>query len=289
MLPSAAELEYFLEVSNTLNLSRASERLGISQPSLSLAIRRLEQAVGTNLFIRHKHGVTLTQAGKQLLLHARQLLQDWESAKSKALASEQKIQGHFTLGCNAIIANYLVSTILPDLLENNPKLEIQLKHDVSQKITEQVINLSIDIGIATNPVKHPDLIIRKLGMDETGFWVGPGNRSLKNIYSDKAVIICTPDTMQTQSLLMQCKKKGITINRMVTTTSMEVVAKLTVKGCGVGILPTRVAKEIYPNELKQLSKMPIHSDELCLIYRNENRNIKAIQIIANAIKEFNKK
>ena len=62
MVPSAAELEYFLEVSSTLNLSRASERLGISQPSLSLAIKRLEQSVGTELFIRHKHGVTLTQA-----------------------------------------------------------------------------------------------------------------------------------------------------------------------------------------------------------------------------------
>jgi len=61
MLPSAAELEYFLEVANTLNLSRASERLGLSQPSLSLAIKRLELSIGTQLFIRHKQGVTLTQ------------------------------------------------------------------------------------------------------------------------------------------------------------------------------------------------------------------------------------
>src|SRR5690348_17265513 len=102
MLPSAAELEYFLEVSHSLNLSRASERLGISQPSLSLAIKRLEQTIGTALLIRHKHGVSLTRAGKQLLLHARQLLQYWESTKAKALASQEEIQGHFILGCNSI-------------------------------------------------------------------------------------------------------------------------------------------------------------------------------------------
>lgn len=68
MIPSVAELTYFLEVSNSLNLSRASERLGISQPSLSLAIKRLEQTIGTSLFLRHKHGVSLTQAGKQAIV-----------------------------------------------------------------------------------------------------------------------------------------------------------------------------------------------------------------------------
>jgi len=110
--------------------------------------------------------VSLTQAGKQLLLHARQLLQYWEKTKSQALASQQVVQGYFTLGCHSTIAIYLASKFLPDLLESHPKLEIHLKNDLSRKITEQVINLSIDIGIVINPIKHPDLIIRKLGTDE---------------------------------------------------------------------------------------------------------------------------
>ena len=75
---SQAELKYFLEVANTKNLSRASERLGISQPTLSVAIKRLENSIGTELLIRQKRGVALTQAGKQLLIHAKQLLQYWE-------------------------------------------------------------------------------------------------------------------------------------------------------------------------------------------------------------------
>lgn len=284
MLPSANELEYFLEISSSLNLSRAAERLGISQPSLSLAIKRLEKTVGTALFIRHKHGVSLTQAGKQLLLHGRQLLENWENIKSKTLASEQEVQGYFTLGCNTIIAIYLASAILPDLLEKHPKLEICLKHDISQKITERVINLSIDLGIVINPVKHPDLIIRKLGNDETVFWVGPGQRKIQDIHSDQAVLICVPDLLQTQSLLLKCKKMGILFNRRITTDSMEVVANLTANGCGIGILPTRAAKAMYPDDLTPLTKMPVYLDELCLIYRHENRNTKAIQAIIGAIK-----
>ena len=69
MIASPNDLIDFIELSNTLNFSRASERIGISQPSLSTAIKRLEQAIGAELFIRGKNGVSLTQAGKRLLSH----------------------------------------------------------------------------------------------------------------------------------------------------------------------------------------------------------------------------
>lgn len=283
MLPSSAELEYFQEVANSLNVSRASERLGISQPSLSLAIKRLEQSIGTELFIRHKQGVSLTPAGKQLLVHVRQLMHYWEHTKSEALASQHEIQGHFTLGCNSIIAIYMISTFLPDLLETHPKLEIHLKHDLSQRITEQVNNLSIDIGIVINPIQHPELVIRKIGNDETCFWTGNGTREIQNIHSQKAVLLCNPDLVQAQTLLMKCKKMGIVFQRIVPTESMEVIANLTANGCGIGILPTRVVKAMYPEDLHCIPKLPIYSDELCLIYRTENRNIKAIQTIVQAV------
>jgi DNA-binding transcriptional LysR family regulator len=288
MLPSAAELEYFIEVSNTLNLSRASERLGISQPSLSLAIKRLEHSIGTQLLVRHKNGVTLTQAGKQLLFHAKQLLQYWANTKSQALASHQEVQGYFTLGCHPTIAIYMVSGFLADLLENHPKLEIHLKHDISRKITEQVINLSLDIGLVINPLKHPDLIIQKLCDDEVTFWVGEGNRKIQDINSELGTIICDPDLMQTQYLLKNSKRSGIMAERIMTVNSLEVVANLIANGCGIGILPSRVAKSMYPDKIKRIPNAPVYSDELCLIYRNENRHVQAIQTIVGVIKDYYK-
>ncbi len=286
MLPSAAELEYFLEISNTLNLSRASERLGVSQPSLSLAVKRLEHSIGTPLFIRHKQGVTLTPAGKQLLRHTRQLLQDWKNTKSQALASQKEVQGYFTLGCHSTIAIHILSGFLADLLENYPKLEIHLKHDISRKITEQVINLSIDIGIVVNPFKHPDLIIKKLCTDEVGFWVGKGKRNIQDIRSTQAILLCEPDLTQTQILLKKCTKTGIAPSRIMTINSLEVIANLTANGCGIGILPARVVKSTYPDKLKKIPNTPVHTDEICLIYRSENKNIQAIQTIIHTIKDF---
>jgi len=283
MLPSPAELNYFLEIANSLNLSRAADRLGVSQPSLSLAMKRLEFAVGTNLFIRHKHGVTLTQAGKQLLLHVRQLLQFWEHTKSEALASNEEIQGYFTLGCHPSMVMQIVSEFLPALLSKYPKLEIHLKHNISRKVYEEVITLKTDIGIVVNPLNHSELTIHKLCDDEVTFWACEGQQSIQHMQSGEAILLCDPELTQTQSLLKQCKKNHIDFARIITVNSLETIAHLTAKKGGIGILPGRVAETMYPTHLQRVQKAPTYYDEICLISRNEHHDVQAIQEIIRAI------
>jgi DNA-binding transcriptional LysR family regulator len=282
MMPSPAELLYFLEVANSLNLSRASERLGISQPSLSTAIKRLEQTVGAEILIRQKRGVALTQAGKQLLAHTKQLLQYWNDTKAETLASHHEVQGSFTIGCHHSVALYYASRFMPKLLLENPKLELHLVHDISRKIVERVINLSIDIGIAINPIKHPDLIIRRIRYDEIALWTNGENNDVLDPSSKKAILIHATNLMQTQTLLSRCKKQGIHYNQIVTTENLEVIADLTANGCGIGIFPASIAAK-YPN-LKRIPNSPTYKDEVCIVYRHENREVRAIQAITIAIK-----
>src|SRR6187399_1079372 len=106
MLPSSSEIKYFLEVSTALNISRAAERLGISQPSLSLAIRRLEDTIGTDLLVRSKSGVKLTKAGERFALQARSLIEEWDKLKGSIHESEEKVSGRFIIGCHASVALY---------------------------------------------------------------------------------------------------------------------------------------------------------------------------------------
>lgn len=286
MMPTSTELCYFIEVSKSLNLSRASERLGISQPSLSLAIKRLEQTVGTPLLIRHQQGVALNQSGKQFLIHAQKLLNYWQDARSLTLASKIEVQGSYTLGCHPTIAVDIVSGFLPTLLETYPKLEIHLKNDVSRRILEQIINFKIDMGILVNPVKHPDLIINKLCTDEMTFWTIPEQRKIHDVYSGEAIVLCDPDLRQTQTLLNKGSEKGFIFDRIITMNSLEVVANMAAKGCGIGILPTLMTNTLYPKKLKRIMDAPIFSEELCLVYRNEIRSIPAIQTITTAIKNY---
>lgn len=283
MIPSPADLTYFLEVANSLNLSRAAESLGISQPSLTLAIQRLEKSVGTPVLIRHKRGVTLTKSGKQLLAHTRQLIEHWETIKAETLASNEEVQGSYVIGCHSSVALFSLPRFLTELMQAHPKLHIRLQHELSRKITEKVINLTIDIGIVVNPVRHPDLVIRQLDQDLVQFFTSPSkSHPTRNLASGSAIILCDPEMNQAQSLLKSLKKNNLSYERLIASNHLELIAQLTKAGCGVGILPTKVAKG---HGLKPIKKAPTYHDDICLLYRGENRNVKAIQAISAVIKK----
>jgi LysR family transcriptional regulator, cell division regulator len=280
-IPSPSDLTYFVEVARLLNLSRAAESLGISQPSLTMAIKRIEHAIGTEILVRHKQGVSLSIAGKQLLAHTRLLLQQWDTIKSETLASQHDVQGCFTIGCHPSVALYSLPRFMGKLMKSYPKLEIKLQHDLSRRITEQVINLKIDIGIAVNPTRHTDLIIKPLSNDKISLWRGSTESTIHDLQSGEAVLLCDPDLIQTQAILKEMKKRHMKFSRIISSNNLEVIADLTKSHSGIGILPGNVATTRH---LTPIAKSPYYEDEICLLYRGENRNVKAIQIITSAIK-----
>lgn len=279
MLPSPAEIAYFMETANTMNVTRAAERLGISQPSLSLALQRLESSIGTPLFLRSRRGVSLTQAGRQFLAHARTLLDSWDGIKAKTLSSESEVQGLCTIGVHPSVALHSVSGFLPGLVEKHPGLEIRFHHGLSRKITENVISLKTDIGLVVNPVRHPDLVIVPLCRDVVTLWTAPQEAAAGD------VLICDPELVQSQSIMKQFKKRRIAFNRMIVSENLELIADLTAAGCGTGILPAQVAARAK-TEIRPVARAPVFHDEHCLVYRVENKNVKSIRIIGNAIRDF---
>ena len=282
MIPSPTDLTYFTETANHLNLSQAAKKLNISQPSLTLAIQRLEEIIGTPLLIRHKRGVTLTKAGQQLLAHTREMQDHWNKIKVNTLACANSIQGMVTIGCHPSVAIFSLPRFLPKLMAAYPNINVQLKHDMSRKITDQIINLTIDIGITVNPEKHPDLVIKHLADDKIALWRGKMKYDTQDLSSDHAVIICDTELTQTQAILKTMKKNGMHYKRMIPSNNLEVIANLTQHGAGIGILPGNIAKLYH---LVQIENSPHYEDEICLLYRGENRNVRVIQVIAEAIKK----
>jgi DNA-binding transcriptional LysR family regulator len=283
MIPSPDDLAYFLEAARKLNFSRAAEVLGISQPSLSLAIRRVEHELGYELFVRSKRGVTLTQAGKQLFAQTQKLLDTWLQIRNKAVASEAAMEGCYSVGCHPSVALYALPTFLPRVLAKYSKIEIQLVHDLSRRIAEGVIASRIDIGIVINPTPHSDLVIKKIARDEVTLWDSSTKRSIDQI-KNGATIICTPALSQTQHILNQLRKIVVAPPRIIESESLEVVAELTSNGCGIGILPSRVAAR-SSKKIFQIRNAPCYQDEICIIVRADNRGNFAMRELVAEIKK----
>ena len=283
-LPSSFDLQYFIETAHTLNISRAAERLGISQPSLSLSIKRLENALGTDLLIRGKGGVQLTRTGQKFVAHARHLLEEWENISKLALRGENQITGRFSIGCHQSVGLFALPGFLPDLMTTNEDLEINLNHGLSREITDDVINFKTDFGIVVNPVEHPDLVIRHLAKDEVTLYTS-SSANQKKIAAGESVLVCDPDLLQTQSLMKALKKKGLSFQRTMTSSSLEVIVMLTALDVGVGIIPGRVAAREKANKLVPLAGAPKFQDQISLIYRADSQKSVASKVIISAMQK----
>ncbi len=283
MLPSSAELSYFIEIASTLNISRAAERLGISQPSLSLAVKRLEDALGTALLIRSKSGVHLTRAGQKFVSQARVLLHEWERLSEAAVREETTLSGRYVLGCHPSVALYTLPNVLPALMTQHTELELKVMHGLSRQVTDEVIGFKVDFGIVVNPVEHPDLVIKVLAKDEVTLWTGPGAAAAAQAQEGAGVLICDPELLQTQSIQKQMAKKGMIFTRTITSSSLELVTTLVARGAGVGIIPGRVATRDPHLALEMVEGAPKFQDRICLIYRADAHKTAASKALIAAI------
>ncbi len=266
------DLRYFNVISSTFNMTRASEILGVSQPALSYAIKRLERELGGELLIRLKNGVQLTRLGEEFSKQSRVVLFEWEQAQKLVVYQKNEVSGRYSIGLHSSVALYTLEHFLPQLNDQYPGLEVSLKHGLSREITEQVISWKIDFGIVVNPKAHLDLVIKELCYDKVTLF---SNQKTHN------TLIFDPNLQQTQAIHKKLKKNFFSSKKKMTSENLEVIAKLTSLGVGVGILPERVAKQ-YRN-LKPLKNAPDYLDRICLIYRKEKQKSLASKVIITAI------
>lgn len=269
------DLKYFLELSQTLHLTRASERLGITQPALSHCVKRLESDLNCQLFLRSKKGVQLTQAGTKLKESANTMIQQWENLKQNISDDIETPQGVIKLGLHSAVAQYSLS-FLGSFLKKNPAIEVKLTHGLSRHMTEQVVSSNLDVAFAVNPVAHPDLIIKEICRDEVCLWKS------KNCQNDDVLII-EPSLLQTQDILQKLNKKGFHFKRVIESASLEVIANLVAQGVGCGIVPERILQIYETTSYEKVKGAPQFSDKICLVYKQEFRKIKRGQIFIDSV------
>ncbi len=269
MLATSTEIEYFVEVYQTRHVSKAAIRLGVSQPTLTLSLQKLEEKLGTKLFHRTKQGVVPTEQGTLFYRKSHTLLEYWGEAQKGIYRSTSEIFGRFKVGCHQSVGAYVLPKFLDNLHAQAPGIEVELAHDFSRKITEGVVSYNIDIGFVVNPFRHPDLVLKKLGDDRVLFWKRRSGGNLpKRIFADKNLI-------QMQEILGKTHSKEFKGWNLISTSSLELIRTLTLSGQGIGILPERVAKADGADLVPYDSNLPTYEDKIFIAYRKDVLSSKA--------------
>lgn len=150
-------LRIFIEVAETGKMSTAAAKLFVSQPTVSQAIRELEEHYGLLLFDRLNRKLYITIAGKKLLKYAKNVVTQFDALEDNMfnLSKVEKIR----IGATMTVGECILSNIVNRLKKDSPQVEIYSYSNNTQIIEEKILNNEIDIGIIEGKVKSKDLIV----------------------------------------------------------------------------------------------------------------------------------
>lgn len=159
------QLKAFIAVAQTLSFARACERLHMSQPALSLAIRSLEQALGGRLLARTTRQVRLTPEGAAFLPQALQLLADWENVRERIKQRFTLQTGHVTVAAMPSFAGNVLPQILREYRRRHPDVEVSVHDIVQEQVVEMVANGRVEVGFGFEPEGESALAFEPLFVD----------------------------------------------------------------------------------------------------------------------------
>jgi len=171
------QLEVFVEIARTENVSLAIRTLNMTQSAASAALAGLEQAFGEKLFDRVGKRVKLNDCGRRLLPLAIELLD--RASEIESLLHDDADFGRLRIGATLTIGNYLATLIIAELLQRYPGSRAQLQVHNTATVIEQVVAHEIDIGLIEGECRHPEIAVER--------WV-----------DDELVVFCAPQHPLTQ-------------------------------------------------------------------------------------------
>lgn len=268
------QLEYFMAVCEELHFTRAAEKLGIAQPSLSQQIRLLEHEIGTPLFDRIGKKTAITEAGKILQQYSYNVFHELLQARSAISELQGLERGTLKIGALLTVVNYLLPATLIEFNRTYPNLKLSIFGLRTGDIIDGLLQNELALGIVMLPMKHDDLESIPLYKEDLAL-AAPINHpisqktfvSLDILKSVPSILL--PETYFMRQLINEkCKSFDFTPQPVMEMTTMESIINMVSKGVGVTILPKAYLDYIDNQHICIIPiQNPILTTQIGMVYR----------------------
>ncbi len=255
-------LRYFITIAQLGHMTRAAEKLGVTQPALSAMLRKLEQEVGTELLHRTGRGVEPTQAGKQFLTHAKSSVAEAD-AGIKAVRQLIGLEiGSIRLGAGATAASCILPSTISIFRKQHPQVRFQIREAGSRAIARAVLEGQMDLGIVTLPIVTSgpgavpgalDLLTIGLVQDELMLIVPPGHRlSTRRTFRwvdlhNEPVVAFEANSAVRRVIDASARQFDCQLDVVMELRSIESIKQMVAAGIGVGFV-SRFALANHPDQ-----------------------------------------
>lgn len=257
-MASLRQMEYFSAVAEAGSLRRAAQRLGVTQPTLTVQLRALEETLGVTLFERTRSATLLTPVGRSLLPEAHALLAQWRNIVESAHLFSDHSHSTYRLGVPQTLGPYLLPSLLPTLHERFNRLRLHVREEVPDQLLKGLEEGRFDLVIGPiASVSEP--IVREALFREPLFLASPVDMDVEPLGHLKegdlsGLEILAVDERHTLRREVEriCERTGARLNSDFEGTSLDTLRQMVVMGMGLAFLPALyVRSEIHrPEELR---------------------------------------
>jgi DNA-binding transcriptional LysR family regulator len=243
MLPTLKQLQHFMAIADTGQVSRAAQRCHVTQSSMTASLKGLEQTVGVSLFTRHASGVRLTDAGAVFLRHAQQVEAAMLDAVEAVAVRPSQASGPIRIGVTETISAYVLSPLIKALEKKFPRLEPIIIEDHRHAIEAAVRDGSLELAIllASNLPEDEPLSCKSVIRSPRQLWGHPehplmsANRvSLADVAAHDYILLDMDEHVSTVEKYWS--HYGLVAEPRFRSASIEAVRSLVAAGKGVTVL-----------------------------------------------------
>jgi LysR family hydrogen peroxide-inducible transcriptional activator len=288
------ELRYIVAVAREHHFGRAAEACFVSQPTLSVAVKKLEEELGVTLFERGPAEVTVTPAGQRIVEQAQRVLEESARIKEIAAAGRDPLAGPVRLGAIYTIGPYLLPKLIPLLRKSAPAMQLHIQENFTHRLAEMLKSGEVDVILIALPFDEPGIATQAvydeafvIAVPKGHPWEGRKRVSSEELARESLLLLgeghCFRDQVLDICHTVRSKDRS-PIARTVEGGSLETIRQMVAGGVGITVLPGTSVSGSGTDLVRVVPfSKPVPTRRVGLAWRRSFPRPEAIEALRNGI------
>lgn len=288
------ELKYVLTVAQTQHFSKAAEICSVSQPSLSIAIKKLEAELGVTIFHRGKGKVLVTPEGDEVVQQAQKVMHEAQKLQNFNREQKDPLSGILRVGAIFTIGPYLFPALIPEIRKQHPNMPLRIDEDYTENLRTKLLRAELDIAVLAQPFFDPALKTMEIYTEDfiTLFYDGhpfekQADVSVNDISPDELLMLGKGNCFRDQVIAAcpQCLSPRAGQEGWVVGSSLETIRHMVAMKLGITVMPiTALAKQVdYPGLDSRPFASPVPKRRIILAWRSSFSREQAVIALAKCL------
>jgi LysR family hydrogen peroxide-inducible transcriptional activator len=291
-----SELKFIVAVAKEKNFRRAADKCFVSQPALSLAVKKLEEELNVKIFERSRTEVKVTPVGQKIINQAIVVLDEANKLKDISSIGQEQLKSPLKVGLIYSVAPYLLPLIIPVLRKKTPEMPLDVEENITKNLESSLKSGSIEAAVIALPFDIPGTECIPL-YDEEFNVVVPSNHAwakkkeiiAKDLSSEKVLLLNNEHCFSKQVVeaCPELSKKSEVLQG----NSLETIRNMVASNLGISVLPKTATAINYNNPLVKIIpfKNPVPFRRIAIAYRKSTVRMEAIEKFVLALKDIKSK